>query len=87
MDPKALEKAFEKYPETRGYMLVHLYGMSAKLDEIHPICNQHGAVLIEGMRRRAFRQRTRAIRSACSVSTASYRSTATRSSPPPAACC
>ena len=47
MDPKALEKAFEKYPETKVVMLVHLYGTPAKIDEIQAICDKHGAVLIE----------------------------------------
>ena len=47
MDPKALEKAFEKYPQAKAVMLVHLYGTPAKVDEIKEICNRHNAVLIE----------------------------------------
>ena len=47
MDPKALEKAFEKYPDTKVVVLVHLYGVPAKLDEIIEICNKHNAILIE----------------------------------------
>ena len=47
MDPKALEKAFEKYPNTKVVVLVHLYGVPAKLDEIIEICNKHNAILIE----------------------------------------
>lgn len=47
MDPAALEKAFEKYPNAKAVMLVHLYGTPAKMDEIAEICNRHGAVLIE----------------------------------------
>lgn len=47
MDPKALEKAFEKYPETKVVVLVHLYGVPAKMDEIMSICEKHGAILIE----------------------------------------
>lgn len=47
MDPVALEKAFEKYPETKVVILAHLYGTPAKMDEILEICNRHGAVLIE----------------------------------------
>lgn len=47
MDPVALEKAFELYPEVKAVMLVHLYGTPAKVDEIRAICNKHGAVLIE----------------------------------------
>lgn len=47
MDPKALEKAFELYPEVRVVVLVHLYGTPAKLDEICEICRKHDAILIE----------------------------------------
>ena len=47
MDPKALEKAFEKYPEAKVVVLVHLYGTPAKMDEILAICGKHGAILIE----------------------------------------
>ncbi|MEQ9763822.1 aminotransferase class I/II-fold pyridoxal phosphate-dependent enzyme [Streptococcus sp. ZJ151] len=47
MDPKALEKAFEEYPEVKVVVLVHLYGVPAKLDEIKAICEKHKAVLIE----------------------------------------
>ena len=47
MDPVALEKAFEKYPDTKAVMLVHLYGVPAKLDEITEICKKHNAILIE----------------------------------------
>lgn len=47
MDPAALEKAFEKYPEAKAVILVHLYGTPAKVDEIREICRRRGAVLIE----------------------------------------
>lgn len=47
MDPVALEKAFELYPEVKVVVLVHLYGTPAKVDEIRAICHEHGAVLIE----------------------------------------
>lgn len=47
MCPKALEKAFEKYPECKFVMLVHLFGNPAKIDEIKKICEEHGATLIE----------------------------------------
>ena len=47
MDPAALEKAFDKYPECKCVVLVHLYGSPAKMDEIRAICDAHGAVLIE----------------------------------------
>ena len=47
MDPVALEKAFEKYPQAKAVCMVHLYGIPAKMDEIIEICNRHNAVLIE----------------------------------------
>lgn len=47
MDPKALEKAFEIYPNVKVVVLVHLYGVPSKIDEILEICDRHGAVLIE----------------------------------------
>ena len=47
MDPKALEKAFEIYPNVKVVVLVHLYGVPAKIDEIKSICDKHGAILIE----------------------------------------
>ncbi len=47
MCPKALEKAFEKYPEVKVVVCVHLYGVPAKLDEIKQVCERHGAILIE----------------------------------------
>ena len=47
MDPVALEKAFELYPEVKVVVLVHLYGVPAKIDEIRAVCEKHGAVIIE----------------------------------------
>lgn len=47
MDPEALRKAFEKYPEAKVVMLAHLYGTPAKMDEIVEICKEHNAILIE----------------------------------------
>lgn len=47
MDPRALEKAFEIYPDTKYVMLVHLYGTPAKIDEIIEICKKNNAILIE----------------------------------------
>lgn len=47
MDPKALKKAFELYPEVKKVVLVHLYGVPSQIDEIKKICNEHGASLIE----------------------------------------
>ena len=47
MDPQALEVAFEKYPDVKIVILVHLYGVPAQADEIRKICDKHGALLIE----------------------------------------
>lgn len=47
MDPKALEKAFEKYPNPKAVIVVHLYGTPAKMDEIIKICKKHNVPLIE----------------------------------------
>ena len=47
MDPKALEKAFEIYPEVRVVVFVNLYGTPGKLDELISVCRNHGAVMIE----------------------------------------
>lgn len=47
MDPKALEKAFEKYPNCKCVIVVNLYGTPAKLDEIRSICDAHYALMIE----------------------------------------
>ena len=47
MDPSALEKAFEIYPDVKIVVLAHLYGTPAKVDEIKAVCDRHGAVLIE----------------------------------------
>ena len=47
MCPKALEKAFVKYPNVKAVMLVHLYGTPSKIDEIKAICKKHNVPLIE----------------------------------------
>ena len=47
MDPEALKRAFEFYPDTKVVIVANLYGIPAKLDEILEICNKQGAVLIE----------------------------------------
>ena len=47
MDPKALEKAFEKYPNPKAVLVVNLYGTPAKLDEILEICKEHNTPLVE----------------------------------------
>ncbi len=47
MDPVALEKAFELYPEVRVVVMAHLYGTPGKIDELRAVCERHGAVIIE----------------------------------------
>ena len=47
MSPKALERAFELYPDVKVVIAAHLYGTPAKVDEIRAVCEKHGAVLIE----------------------------------------
>ena len=47
MDPIALKKAFQIYPDVKFVVVANLYGTPAKLDEIKKICDQHHAVLIE----------------------------------------
>lgn len=47
MDPVALEKAFEIYPEVKVVVVAHLYGTPCKMDEIKAICDKHGAIIVE----------------------------------------
>lgn len=47
MDPVALEKAFEIYPDVKVVVTAHLYGTPGKIDEIRAVCERHGAILIE----------------------------------------
>lgn len=47
MDPTALEKAFEQYPEVKVVVIAHLYGTPGKIEELKQICDRHGAVIIE----------------------------------------
>lgn len=47
MDPAALEKAFEIYPEVKLVVVAHLYGFPGKLNELSEVCHKHGALLIE----------------------------------------
>lgn len=47
MDPKALEKAYEIYPDVKLVVAAHLYGTPGKIDQIKAICEKHGALLIE----------------------------------------
>ena len=52
MDPKALEKAFQKYdgvhnPLPKAVVVANLYGTPAKLDEVVDLCAAHSVPLIE----------------------------------------
>ena len=47
MDPVALEKAFELYPDVKTVVIAHLYGTPGKIDELREICSRYGAVIIE----------------------------------------
>ena len=47
MDPVALEKAFELYPEVRLIIVAHLYGTPGKMQEIKRIADAHGALIVE----------------------------------------
>ena len=47
MDPVALEKAFELYPDVKLIVIAHLYGTPGKIDEIRTIANKHGALIVE----------------------------------------
>lgn len=47
MCPKALEKAFVKYPNVKAVIVVHLYGLSANIDEIVQLCRTYDVALIE----------------------------------------
>ncbi|KAA0548470.1 aminotransferase DegT [Bacillus sp. BGMRC 2118] len=47
MCPNALEKAFEKYPNVKAVLIVHLYGHSADMDVIMEICKKHNVTVIE----------------------------------------
>ena len=47
MDPVALEKAFEIYPEVKLVVVAHLYGTPGKIDEIKAVCDKHGALIVE----------------------------------------
>ena len=47
MDPVALEKAFELYPEVKLVICAELYGFPGRIDLIKKICEKHNALLIE----------------------------------------
>lgn len=47
MDPIALEKAFEMYPDVKLVVSAELYGFPGQMDLVKKICEKHGALLIE----------------------------------------
>ncbi len=47
MDPVALEKAFEIYPDVKLIVVAHLYGTPGKVDVIRAIADKHGALIVE----------------------------------------
>ena len=47
MDPFALERAFELYPDVKVIVVAHLYGVPCKIDEIRKIASRYGAIIIE----------------------------------------
>ena len=47
MNPDALEKAFEMYPDVKLVVYAELYGFPGRVDLIKKICEKHGALLIE----------------------------------------
>ncbi len=48
MDPVALEKAFELYPDVKAVVMAHLYGTPGKMDEIKEVMAKHPeAIFIE----------------------------------------
>ena len=47
MDPVALEKAFEIYPEVRLIVTAHLYGTPGKIDEVRAIADKYNALIVE----------------------------------------
>ena len=47
MDPAALERGFEMFPEAKLVVLAHLYGTPGRFEEIRAICRRHGALIVE----------------------------------------
>ena len=47
MDPVALEKAFELYPDVKLVIAAHLYGFPGKVKELMDVCKKHGALFVE----------------------------------------
>ncbi len=47
MDPVALERAFEVYPDVKLVVCAELYGFPGDIQRIKDICEKHGALLLE----------------------------------------
>ena len=47
MDPAALEKAFEIFPDVKLIVLAHLYGVPGHIEEIKRIADSYGALIVE----------------------------------------
>ena len=47
MNPKYLEEALIKYPNSKAVLIVHLYGLSADMDKIVSLCKKYNVILIE----------------------------------------
>ena len=47
MDPAALSRAFELYPDVKLIVVAHLYGTPGKISEIREIADRHGALIVE----------------------------------------
>lgn len=47
MDPVALEKAFEIYPDVKLIVVAHLYGTPGKIEKIRKIADAHNALIVE----------------------------------------
>ena len=47
MDPIALERALEIYPDIKLLVVANLYGTPGKIDELMVICKKHGVLIIE----------------------------------------
>ena len=91
MSPAALERAFEwaaregRLP--RCVIVVNLYGQSADMDALLPLCERYGVPVLEDAAESLGRAVQGPAPAAASARSASIRSTATRSSPPRAAAC
>lgn len=47
MDPVALEKAFQLFPDVKVVVAANLYGTPLMYDEVCAVCDRYGAILIE----------------------------------------